>query len=388
MRRPFGIHIGAAFVVGVLLSAAAWLSLHQAGAGTSIGEDSLNYVSITQSETRAEGELDGRQSVEADKSNVHSGERESSAIGNRSTGKSETNGERYKQPMIKVFLTKSNTVESVPLEAYVKGVIAAEMPLDFETEAMEAQALAARTYIVRRLWLNDHSGMTVTNADVTDTQEHQVYRSIADMQKLRLEDESGWKKIESAVNGTVGEIIVYGGEPIEALFFSTSNGYTENSENVFPAKVPYLRSVPSPWDKEYSPRAKETIEMSLTDFYDKLGVEFRTIGKTLTPNKQLRVIEWTDGHRVERMIAGGKTFTGEQVRDKLGLRSASFDWKISGDKIKLVTYGSGHGVGMSQWGAEGMAKAGKTASQIVAYYYSGTRIEEVSKLADRSENRL
>ena len=128
--------------------------------------------------------------------------------------------------------------------------------------------------------------------------------------------------------------------------------------------------------------------MSLTDFYDKLGVRDLAVGSSAASAKLLRIMEWTDGHRVKKMVAGGKTFTGEEVRDKLGLRSASFDWKINRNKIQLVTYGSGHGVGMSQWGAEGMAKAGNTADQIVGYYYSGTRLEKVSKLANVTGKRL
>jgi stage II sporulation protein D len=208
------------------------------------------------------------------------------------------------------------------------------------------------------------------------------------MKRLRKDNEEGWRKVEEAVKNTENEIIVYRGEPIEALFFSTSNGYTENSEEVFPNKLPYLRSVASPWDKERSPRAIEKVEMPLAEFYRKLGVDSIAAIASRKGESTLRIMEWTRGKRVKEMVAGSKRLTGEEVRQKLELRSAAFDWTIDKNKIILTTYGSGHGVGMSQWGAEGMAQAGKTADQIVEYYYSGARVEKVSKLANGSKNRL
>ncbi|QJD85286.1 stage II sporulation protein D [Cohnella herbarum] len=296
--------------------------------------------------------------------------------------------EKEVQPIVRVLLSKTRSIEPVPLEEYVKGVVAAEMPLDFQPEALEAQALAARTYIVRRLTLNDRSGVTGVEADVTDTQAHQVYRSLAEMKRLRKNDEEGWRKVDEAVKNTEGDIIAYRGQPIEALFFSTSNGYTENSEEVFPNEIPYLRSVASPWDKERSPRAINRVEMPLSEFYRKLGVDAIAVSAAGTDKPSLRIMEWTQGRRVKEMVAGSKRISGEEVREKLGLRSAAFDWTIEKGMIILTTYGSGHGVGMSQWGAEGMAQTGKTADQIVEYYYSGARVEKVSKLANSSKNRL
>ncbi|MCD9022268.1 stage II sporulation protein D [Cohnella sp. NL03-T5] len=320
---------------------------------------------------------------------------QASSNANRAAGANADNGdqpgapaEKYNQPVIRVYLTDFRVIEKVPLETYVRGVVAAEMPLDFEPAALEAQAMAARTYIIRRLWLEDRTGNPVDNVDVTDTQTHQVYRSLSEMKRLLSENEQGWRKVDKAVSKTAGEIIVYRDQPIEALFFSTSNGYTENSEEVFPAKLPYLRSVASPWDKEASPRARETVEMALTDFYAKLGLKTIPVNIKLQEQANIRILEWTDGRRVKQMLAGGKKLTGEEVRHRLGLRSASFDLKISNNRVILTTYGSGHGVGMSQWGAEGMAKAGKTANQIVEYYYSGTRTEKVSKLVNSTGKRL
>ncbi|MDB4866873.1 MAG: spoIID, partial [Cohnella sp.] len=156
------------------------------------------------------------------------------------------------QPRISVhvYLTGEQRIETVPLETYVRGVVAAEMPTGFESAALEAQAMAARTYIVRRLLEHDNSNVPVQGAEVTDTQTHQVYRAISEMQQLRSRNPQAWRKADDAVRNTQGQVITYQGRPIQALYFSASNGYTENSEDVFPFALPYLRSVASPWEQQ------------------------------------------------------------------------------------------------------------------------------------------
>jgi stage II sporulation protein D len=370
-----------AFSAGVIISAILWFAVHGAA------RDGGRKNSLASSEAVEYGMQDISQqeatTIPHDNSSVQP---LTPKVRNNAEGKEGKEGKEItsNQTLIKVYLSESRSVETVPLETYVKGVVAAEMPLDFEPAALQAQAIAARTYIIRRLRLNDLSGIPVINADVTDTQSHQVYRSLSDMNQLQRENKAGWSKVSDAVEKTAGEVITYDGEPIEALFFSTSNGRTENSEEVFPNQLPYLRSVASPWDARESPRAEEEVEMPLRDFYAKLGVGISPASINLAATKPIRILEWTAGKRVKLMVAGNKKLTGEEVRNKLGLRSASFDWKIGKNKITLKVYGSGHGVGMSQWGAEGMAKAGKSAYQIIAHYYTGTRMEKVSKLANSS----
>jgi stage II sporulation protein D len=128
--------------------------------------------------------------------------------------------------------------------------------------------------------------------------------------------------------------------------------------------------------------------MKLADFYAKLGIEAQTVGKREGEEQSPRVLEWTQGRRVKTLLAGDRKLSGVEARRRLGLRSASFEWRKEGDSIQITVYGSGHGVGMSQWGAEGMARAGKDSRQILKYYYKGVSIEQVSKLAKRAENRL
>jgi len=283
-------------------------------------------------------------------------------------------GRREALPSISVFLTEEGKVETVPLETYVEGVVAAEMPLMFRPAALEAQAVAARTYAIRRLWLGERVERGAEEADVTDTQEHQAYLSLTEMKRLKEDDREGWEKVRDAVAATKGRILVYEGEPIEALFFSTSNGYTENSEDVFSVRRPYLRSVESPWDQEISDRAKQTVEMELTEFYELLGVKTAPAAGGALSTDLIRVLERTAGRRVKTLLAGDKRLKGTEVRQLLGLRSASFEWKAERGMAVLTVYGYGHGVGMSQWGAEGMARAGDDASHILAHYYKGAKL--------------
>lgn len=282
--------------------------------------------------------------------------------------------------IVPVYLTQERKVDRVPLETYVRNVLAAEMPAEFELEALKAQAIASRTYIVKR-WLDgDFSQVPVPDALVTDTVAHQAYVTEEQMKKNwpgpayteRLD------KLNRAVNETVGLIVTYQHKPIQAAFFSTSNGYTENSEDYWRDYIPYLRSVPSPWDKELSPRYTATVKMSLQDFAKRLGIESAS---ALARSGGMKVLSTTAGHRIKSMAAGGKTFTGREVREKLELNSSQFTWRITGSDIEITTFGYGHGVGMSQWGANGMAKEGRLAEDILKYYYQGVEIEDISSVA-------
>lgn len=282
--------------------------------------------------------------------------------------------------VVRVYMTEEKRIERVPLETYVRGVVAAEMPIGFELEALKAQAIAARTYMIRRIVQGNDSGVPVEGADVTDTIEHQVYVSVADLAKKwpKAEQKTNMKKLNDAVAETRGKIITYKGDPIEATFFSTSNGYTENSEDYWNQEIPYLRSVASPWDEAISPRYKETVELPLKEFYKKLGVAKKSSAKSA-----IRIVEKTAGNRISKIVIGGATFTGREVREKLGLASSQFTWNIKGSSIWITTYGYGHGVGMSQWGANGMAQSGASAEEILAHYYSSVQVEQASKLSEQ-----
>ncbi|MGG6312849.1 stage II sporulation protein D [Paenibacillus macerans] len=301
---------------------------------------------------------------------------------------------------VRVYLTRTGAVETVPLEQYVTGVLAAEMPADFELAALKAQAIAARTFIVRRLAAGDTSGIAGNKADVNDTVEHQAYLSravLADWPKQGKSEQLA--KLRQAVRQTEGLVMTFRGQPITASFFSSSGGYTENSEEYWSLKIPYLRSVPSPWDAAINPKNRETLEMPLTQLYGKLGqavpesvqAAMAAIGRgdakasaKLSPAKLFKTLSWTSGRRVKEIRIGDRVYTGREVREKLDLRSSQFTLAVDGDTVKITTYGYGHGVGMSQWGANGMAKQGFTATQILKHYYTGIAFQQASHFLEKN----
>ncbi|WP_285767908.1 stage II sporulation protein D [Peribacillus sp. SI8-4] len=274
---------------------------------------------------------------------------------------------------VAVYRTQAKKIEKVPMETYLTGVVAAEMPAEFEEEALKAQALTARTYIVNQLIGESRLGLP-DGADVSDTVMHQVYKNDDELKKQWGSDyKSKMKKISKAIKETEGQILTYDGKPITATFFSTSNGYTENSEDYWQADFPYLRSVSSPWDKEESPKFYNKVVVNAADFESKLGVSL-SAGTTIGT-----VVKRTSGNRVGIVEIGGKKLTGKQIREKLGLTSSDFNWERQGNRIVITTRGSGHGVGMSQYGANGMAREGKSYEDIVKYYYKGVKVQSSNK---------
>ena len=264
---------------------------------------------------------------------------------------------------VAVYRTASKKVETVPLEKYIAGVVASEMPTTFELEALKAQALTARTYIVNQLLRGKSSGLP-SGAQVDDTVQYQVFKNETELRTQWGSDyEANMNKIAQAV-------------PITATFFSNGNGYTENAEALWKDAYPYLKSVASPWD-EQAPQFEERISIPIKDFENKLGVNLKsseTVGK---------IVERTPGKRVAKVDINGKQFTGIQIREMLNLRSTDFSWVMQGDAVIITTRGYGHGVGMSQWGANGMAKDGKTYDEIVKHYYQGIEIASAESLTQQ-----
>ncbi|MYL40882.1 stage II sporulation protein D [Virgibacillus massiliensis] len=272
---------------------------------------------------------------------------------------------------VSVMRTASDEVEGIPLEEYVVGVVASEMPADFEKEALKAQSLAARTYIVN----HKLHGESTEKSDVTDTVQHQVYKDNYQLRKQWGSDYD-WKinKIKEAVAETEGEILTYKESPITPAFFSTSNGYTENSEDYWENELPYLRSVESPWD-ENSPKFLDQKTFTFGQLEAALEIDL--------PNQTPLPIELTrtDSKRVGKLQIDGKTFSGRDVREKLELRSSDFTIEQKNDHFIFTTKGFGHGIGMSQYGANGMAKEGKNYKDIVNYYYKDVKISTVNETA-------
>ncbi|MCY7492520.1 stage II sporulation protein D [Bacillus safensis] len=273
---------------------------------------------------------------------------------------------------IPVYRSAHQQVENIPLEEYVIGVVASEMPADFEMEALKAQALAARTYIVRQM-ISDKTVKSPKGSLVDDTQMFQVYKNKQELKKI-WGKAYNWKlkKVTEAVASTQGKVLTYDEKPIDASFFSTSNGKTENAEAYWKNEIPYLKSVSSKWD-EKSPKFQNKKTISVSEFQQKLGV-------TLTQQAQVgQIVERTPGNQVAKAVINGKTLSGRDIRESLGLHSADFTWERKGQQIVITTKGYGHGVGMSQYGAHYMAQAGKKVDAIVKHYYKGIQIESADR---------
>ncbi len=255
----------------------------------------------------------------------------------------------------------SGDIESVPLEEYVVGVVAGEMPVSFEMEALKAQSVASRTYVMRRLGENG-------DYDVVDTVSNQVYLDDDQLkEKWKNNYVSYINKVRQAVNETSMECLEYDGELIDAMFFSTSNGYTEDSGEFFSTSLPYLKSVDSSYDKEVSSVFQDSKSISLQEFYERLGLSYQS-GLKITD------VARTNSHRVKSLKINGKEFSGKDVYYKLGLRSSDFEMEQVGSNVIIQTKGYGHGVGMSQYGALGMAKKGYSYREILMHYYTGTTL--------------
>lgn len=266
---------------------------------------------------------------------------------------------------IRVKRLKSNKVEKIPIEEYVVGVIAGEMPTTFHIEAMKAQAVASRSYAIKRIEYNKNE-----EYDVVDSVLNQVYLDNSYLKKSwGNKYEKNLKKIRYAVYMTTGEVLMYEGKVADALFFSTSNGKTEDSNDVFGFSAPYLKSVDSNWDKETSTVFNSTKEMSKLDFYTKLELKYED-------SLKVEILKKTETGRVVEAKINDVVFKGQDIASKLELRSSTFQIEKTENNITIKVTGFGHGVGMSQYGALGMANEGYKYNEILEYYYIGTIISK------------
>ncbi len=267
---------------------------------------------------------------------------------------------------VRIKRNATGKIDNVLLEDYIVGVLAGEMPVSFEIEALKAQAVAARTYVMKRLVNNKNS-----DYDIIDTTLNQVYLDNDELKKKWGNNYVNYiNKLKTAVLETSGEYITYKDNIIDALFFSTSVGATENSEEVFVSALPYLRSVDSSWDAEVSPVFSENNTFSLKEFYNKLNL-------TYSNNLSIDVLQTTSTGRIKKIKINGTTFNGTTVAGKLGIRSDYFNISRDNDTVLVTTKGYGHGVGMSQYGAEAMAKKGYTYDKILKHYYKDVDIKKI-----------
>lgn len=258
--------------------------------------------------------------------------------------------------MVKV--QKDNKIICLPLEEYIVGVVAAEMPALFEPEALKAQALAARTYALNYLENNNIISST-TNNQAFITKEEMA-------SKWRDNYSQYYEKINNIVNETKGQIIKYQDKPIKAFYYSSSNGFTADSATVFNQSYDYLQIRESSWDAENF----YNTTLNKEEFCNKLQID-------CSKNITIKNITKDSSNRVMSININGIDFSGTEVRKKLTLRSTDFEIKVNENDINITTNGYGHGVGMSQKGANSLAKLGYTYTEILKYYYPNTEISNI-----------
>lgn len=272
--------------------------------------------------------------------------------------------EEEKSISVKVKDTNTNEIIKMNLEDYLVGVVAAEMPASFHEEALKAQAVAARSYALYKINNSNKEYDLVTNVT------NQSYITQEEMKnKWNNDFDKYFEKISKAVNDTKNEVMYYDNEVIEAFYFSMSNGYTEEASLVFKETEPYLTSVESSWDNESLNGFTKEVIFTKDEFCKMLNLSC----ENLTVND----IERSSSNRVNKIIINNMEFIGTDLRKKLDLRSTDFNITISSDNVVITTYGYGHGVGMSQYGANGMAKEGYNYKDILKHYYTGINISKI-----------
>lgn len=278
---------------------------------------------------------------------------------------------------IKLLHKDENKIEEIDLEEYLYGVVSAEMPASFEEEALKAQAVVARTYTIYKIVNNDGKH---GEADICDDSTCcQAWISEQDRKDRWDEDEKeeNWNKIVNAVNSTQGKIVTYKGEPINAFFHSNSGGTTEAPIEVWGGSgYPYLQSVATAGEDAYSQYSSEA-EFTEAEFEEKIKELHSDFEIDFDDENCIKIEEYTEGNRVKTIKIGNLELSGVEVRNIFGLRSANFTVTIEDNKIKFEVIGYGHGVGMSQTGADSLAKEGKTYEEIIHHYYTGVEIEDM-----------
>jgi len=278
------------------------------------------------------------------------------------------------EEQIVLRVLNGDTVEEMGLEDYLLGVVRAEMPADFEPEALKAQTVAARTYTIYKIENGGNHGKT---ADIcTDPACCQAYLRQAEAWENWGDAAEGYEeKLAKAVAETEGQVMLYDGKPILAVFHSSSSGQTRAAESVWQEQLPYLRPVLSPEEGERIPNYYSRAEFSTEEFRVRVLKELPEADLSGQPSGWLSQPVTDDAGNVETLTVGGVSIRGSRLRGILGLRSACFTWEIQEDQMVFYVTGYGHGVGMSQYGANRMAAAGADYQEILTHYYTGVRIE-------------
>ena len=280
---------------------------------------------------------------------------------------------KYKD--IRLFHSKTGEVEVLPFDEYLYGVVSSEMPVSYEMEALKAQAIVARTYTLYQI-INSNSKHE--NADICDDYACcQAWISKEDRfaKWNENEAESNWQKIVECVDDTTGKIILYDEKPINAFFHSNSGGITETSLNIWGGiDYPYLKSVETSGEDGYNQYSSEVV-LSKEELINKMKEKYSDFEIDFNTEECIKILELTSSNRVKTIKIGNKEIAGTEARSIFGLKSTNFTFEINGENIKFSVKGYGHGVGMSQTGADSMAKAGANYEEIIKHFYTDVEIK-------------
>lgn len=280
---------------------------------------------------------------------------------------------------IKLLHKENGEIEEIELDKYLINVVSAEMPVSYHIEALKAQAVVARTYTIYKIQNKKHY-----NADICDDSACcQAWISKEDRfaRWEESERENNWKKIEQCVYDTAGEIITYDSKPINAFFHANSGGKTELPVNVWGGGtgLPYLQVVETLGEEGYTQYSSEVI-LKKDELIEKVKTKHVDIIINFDNEEEIKIIEYTESGRVKTVKIGNYEFSGVEIRTLLGLRSTNFEITREEDRIKFIVKGYGHGVGMSQTGADTKAKQGNNYKDIIKHFYVGVEIKLENEL--------
>ncbi len=276
---------------------------------------------------------------------------------------------------INLLHTADKKVENVDFEEYLVHVVAAEMPVNYEMEALKAQATVARTYTLYQM----QNGGKHKEADICDNSQCcQAWISKEKrFEKWEDNQQEKWDKIRKAVYSCAGDIVTYNGKPIDAFFHSNSGGTTEIPVNVWGgSNFPYLQVVETSGEDEYSQYYSE-VEYTTSEIEKKMKENYKDFSIDWKSKEPIKILEYTESNRIKKIKIGNKNISGVEARKIFELKSANFTYTKKDNKIKFQVKGYGHGVGLSQTGSNTLAKQGKDYKEIIHHFYKDVEIQNI-----------
>lgn len=274
---------------------------------------------------------------------------------------------------LKITLLDDGKIVDMTMDEYLRGAVAAEMPAAFQEEALKAQAVAIRTYTMRQL--SSPSSAHPSASVCSDSSCCMAWKSDACLkEKWGNNYDTYLSKISNAVQETDGQYLAYDGQPALAAFHSSSAGKTENSGDVWSTDVPYLVSVDSPETESDVPNYESSVTVSASDFSETILAEYPDANFSGDVSSWVQNITYTASGRIATVKLGGVAVKGTVLRSLFSLRSTAGNITAGPDSVTMTSTGYGHGVGMSQYGANVMAKNGDAYTNILAWYYPGTEL--------------